>query len=90
MQVPEALARKNIDKLLTECGWIIQDYRQLDVSAGRGIAIREVPLKCGRSDYLLLVDREHLEADNVPGPIYKAFGYQLWPLMDELNLTLAA
>jgi type I restriction enzyme, R subunit len=36
------------------------------------------------------VDREHLEADNVLGPIYKAFGDRLWPLMDELNLTLAA
>ena len=58
MQAPEALARKNIDKLLTECGWIIQDYKQLDLSAGRGIAIREVPLKRGRTDYLLLVDRK--------------------------------
>jgi type I restriction enzyme R subunit len=36
------------------------------------------------------VDREHLEADNVLGPIYKAFGEKLWPLIDELNLTLAA
>jgi type I restriction enzyme, R subunit len=36
------------------------------------------------------VDREHLEADNVLGPIYKAFGEKLWPLMEELNLTLAA
>jgi type I restriction enzyme R subunit len=36
------------------------------------------------------VDREHLEADNVLGPIYKSFGEQLWPLMEELNLTLAA
>jgi type I restriction enzyme, R subunit len=36
------------------------------------------------------VDRQHLEADNVLGPIYKAFGDKLWPLMDELNLTLAA
>jgi hypothetical protein len=58
MQAPEALARKNIDKLLTECGWVIQDYKQLDLSAGRGIAIREVPLKRGRTDYLLLVDRK--------------------------------
>ena len=32
------------------------------------------------------VDREHLEA----GPVYKAFGEKLWPLMEELNLTLAA
>jgi type I restriction enzyme, R subunit len=36
------------------------------------------------------VDREHLEADNVLGPIYRAFGEKLWPLMDELNLALAA
>jgi len=36
------------------------------------------------------VDREHLEADNMLGPIYKAFGEKLWPLMEELNLTLAA
>jgi hypothetical protein len=36
------------------------------------------------------VDHEHLEADNVLGPIYKAFGERLWPLMEELNLTLAA
>ena len=36
------------------------------------------------------VDRGHLEADNVLGPIYKAFGEKLWPLMNELNLTLAA
>src|SRR5205823_8242980 len=36
------------------------------------------------------VEREHLEANNVLGPIHKAFGEKLWPLMDELNLTLAA
>jgi type I restriction enzyme, R subunit len=36
------------------------------------------------------VDREHLEAENVLGPVYKAFGEKLWPLMNELNLTLAA
>jgi type I restriction enzyme R subunit len=36
------------------------------------------------------VDREHLEADNVLGPIYKAFGEELWSLMEELNLSLAA
>src|SRR5204863_9764496 len=36
------------------------------------------------------VDQEHLEADNVLGPVYKAFGDKLWSLMEELNLTLAA
>jgi type I restriction enzyme R subunit len=36
------------------------------------------------------VDREHLEADNVLGPVYRVFGERLWPLMEELNLALAA
>src|SRR6476660_5317407 len=58
MSSPEELAREKIDKLLTECGWIIQDYKQLNLSAGKGIAIREVPLKKGRCDYLLLIDRK--------------------------------
>ncbi len=58
MPSPEELAREKVDKLLTDCGWIIQDYKQLNLSAGPGIAIREVPLKKGRCDYLLLIDRK--------------------------------
>lgn len=44
-------------------------------------------------DYIIAsgsVDREHLLADNVLGPAHRAFGAQLEPLMDELNLALAA
>jgi type I restriction enzyme R subunit len=44
-------------------------------------------------DYIIAsgsVDREHLEADNVLGPVYRSFGDRLWPLMEELNLALAA
>ena len=58
MPTPEELARQNIDVLLLKCGWIIQDYKKLDLSAGRGVAIREVPLQQGRCDYLLLIDRK--------------------------------
>src|SRR5213592_4186466 len=58
MQSPEKLVRENIDSLLTKCGSIIQDYEQPNLSAGRGIAIRDVPLKKGRCDYLLLIDRK--------------------------------
>jgi REP element-mobilizing transposase RayT len=36
------------------------------------------------------VEREHFEAAGELGPIYRAFGERLWPLMEELNLTLAA
>ncbi|MEY2486749.1 MAG: type restriction enzyme subunit [Verrucomicrobiota bacterium] len=58
MPSPEELARRNIDTLLEQCGWTIQDYKQLDLSGAGGIAVREVPLKRGRCDYLLVVDRK--------------------------------
>jgi hypothetical protein len=44
-------------RLNTSAGWSVQDYNALDFSAARGIALREVPLKTGPCDYLLLVDR---------------------------------
>ena len=201
-ETPEQLARRQIDAMLTASGWVVQDFKALNLSAARGIAVREVPLASGRCDYLLLVDRApvgvveakkegttlstvaeqsahyaenlpdflaaltpgtlrflyestgvetffrdesdphprsrqvfafhrpetlaewrepsqtlrarlaqmpfahplacdgmrdcqvegitHLEAGNVLGPIYCAFGERLWPLMAELSLTLAA
>jgi type I restriction enzyme R subunit len=55
---PEQQARQKIDAQLLASGWIVQDYTKMDLSAGRGIAIREVPLKTGPCDYLLLVDRK--------------------------------
>lgn len=58
MPNPEELARQEIDALLQKCGWLIQDYKQLDLSAGRGIALREGRLNKGRCDYLLLIDRK--------------------------------
>jgi type I restriction enzyme R subunit len=57
---PEQQARQNIDAQLLASGWIVQDYTKMDLSAGRGIALREVPLKSGRCDYLLLVHRRPL------------------------------
>ena len=58
MPTPEELARQNIDALLDRCGWLVQDYKKLDLSASKGIAVREVRLKKGRCDYLLLIDRK--------------------------------
>lgn len=57
MPTPEALAREKIDEMLVASGWIIQNYKALNLGAGKGIAVREVPLKTGPCDYLLLVDR---------------------------------
>ncbi|PWB41003.1 MAG: restriction endonuclease subunit R [Rhodocyclales bacterium] len=58
MTAPEALARQQIDTQLTACGWVVQDYRRFNPATARGIALREVPLKSGPCDYLLLVDRK--------------------------------
>jgi type I restriction enzyme R subunit len=58
MPTPEEIARQNIDALLQQCGWVIQNYKKLDLSVAPGIAIREVRLKEGRCDYLLLIDRK--------------------------------
>ena len=55
---PEQLARKQIDAQLAASGWVVQDYKQFNPSVGRGIALREAPLKSGTCDYLLLVDRK--------------------------------
>ena len=57
---PEEKARLDIDRLLTAAGWVVQNYKEVDFSVGRGIALREVPLKTGPCDYLLLVDRRPL------------------------------
>jgi type I restriction enzyme R subunit len=54
---PEEIARKKIDALLIASGWVIQDHKALNLGSAGGIALREVPLKSGRCDYLLVVDR---------------------------------
>src|SRR6266851_1362168 len=54
----EAPARQNIDQLLTDAGWIVQSRDETNITAGRGVAIREFPMKSGygEADYLLFVD----------------------------------
>lgn len=54
----EDRARQNIDRLLADSGWIVQDRKAANPSAGRGVAVREFPLKSGHgeADYLLYVD----------------------------------
>ena len=55
---PEQLARFNIDRLLQQAGWVVQDVAALNVHAARGVAAREFPLRTGHgaADYLLYVD----------------------------------
>jgi type I restriction enzyme R subunit len=58
MAQPEQRAREDIDKLLAQAGWQVFDIAQANIHAGRGVALREFPLKDGHgfADYLLYVD----------------------------------
>lgn len=58
MPTPEELARINIDHQLAACGWIVQSRVEMNLYAGRGVAVREFPLSTGEADYLLFVDRK--------------------------------
>lgn len=55
----EQKARVVIDRQLAAAGWSVQDRKQLNLFAARGVAVREVIMKPGhgRVDYLLYVDR---------------------------------
>jgi type I restriction enzyme, R subunit len=55
---PEQKARNQIDLLLEDAGWKVQDIDQLNLGGSRGIAVREFPLKSGPADYLLIIDRK--------------------------------
>jgi type I restriction enzyme R subunit len=57
MPFPEELAREKIDALLQQCGRILQNRSTINLSASRGVAIREALLKeRDEVDYLLFVD----------------------------------
>ncbi len=61
---PEARARReNIDRLLREAGWTVQRFRQMEIGAARGVAVREFPTPTGPVDYLLFVDAQGARDD---------------------------
>lgn len=61
---PEQKARRLIDENLTAAGWVVQDREELELTAGRGIAVREFHMKSGfgSADYLLYLDRKAVGA----------------------------
>ena len=63
-ETPEQRARREIDADLSAAGWLVQSRDEIDLTAGRGIAVREFPMKpgFGFADYLLYVDRKALGA----------------------------
>ena len=61
-QTPEDRAREQIEQQLLAAGWVVQDTKDLNLTAGRGIAVREFPFASGHgeADYLLYGDRKAL------------------------------
>lgn len=41
---PEQQARLTIDAQLVASGWVVQDMKQPNLHAGRGVAVRDFPL----------------------------------------------
>jgi len=54
-QNPEQIARDQIDKQLSDCGWIIQSKQKINLHAGLGVAVREYQTDVGPADYVLFV-----------------------------------
>ncbi len=53
VMTPEDLARKNIDRQLAQCGWLVQNRDAMNISAALGVAVREFVMRTGEVDYLL-------------------------------------
>ncbi len=55
---PEARARVAIDQMLVAAGWSVQNYSAVNLTASKGVAVREFVMKPphGRADYLLFLD----------------------------------
>ena len=56
-QTPEQVARDNIDRMLSQAGWYVQDKNKINFAAGVGIAVREYQTDVGPADYVLFVDK---------------------------------
>ena len=61
---PERRARLKIDAGLTASGWTVQNRDEINLSAARGVAVREFKMEpgFGYADYLLFVDGRSIGA----------------------------
>lgn len=55
-QNPEQIARDQIDTLLQQAGWIVQDKKKIDLHAKLGVAVCEYQTDIGYADYVLFVE----------------------------------
>ncbi|HAH36813.1 MAG TPA: restriction endonuclease subunit R, partial [Algoriphagus sp.] len=57
-QNPEQIARDLIDSQMEQAGWLVQSKNEVNLSGGKGIAVREYQTSSGPADYVLFVDRK--------------------------------
>ncbi len=55
---PEQQARQRIDEMLLRAGWVVQDYKSVNLYASLGVAVRELVTSAGPADYVLFVNRQ--------------------------------
>lgn len=55
-QTPEQRARDLIDQKLISSGWVVQDKKRINFSAGLGVAVREYQTAVGPADYVLFIE----------------------------------
>lgn len=53
---PEEGAREQIDILLSNAGWAVQDKEKANLSASLGVSVPELSFTTGEPDYTLFVD----------------------------------
>jgi len=69
MPTPEELARINIDHQLAACGWIVQSRVEMNLYAGRGVAVRGAGTRRVLTDLVSLVRHAvQLDDELVPYP----------------------
>jgi type I restriction enzyme R subunit len=57
-QNPEQLARDQIDVLLRQSGWAVQNLKNINLNEGFGQAVREYQTDVGPADYVLFVNKK--------------------------------
>ncbi len=55
---PEEKARIEIDKQLIAAGYVVQDFKELDLTAAKGVIVREYPTNTGEVDYLIFINQQ--------------------------------
>jgi type I site-specific restriction endonuclease len=57
-QNTEQLARDQIDQLLLASGWLVESFKQKNIAAASGVAIREYPTDTVPADFILFVNKK--------------------------------